>query len=107
MKPRFHDWILAYTGWITLFLLSLWLVFRLQQNIVEDLFFMRVNPWQLRGIGQWAVYVLGAVWLIYVFLCEGYLRQGLLQGILYQRLVKVGAPVLILLALSWIVSVVL
>lgn len=104
MKPRFQDWILAYAGWIVLFLLGLWLVFLLQRNIVEDLFFNRVNPWQLRGLGQWSVYVFGAIWLVYVFLIEGYLRQGLLQGNLYRRLVKAGVPLLALIGLSWLVN---
>ncbi len=107
MKPRLQDWVLAYAGWIGLFLLSLWLVFLLQRNIVEDLLFMRVNPWQLRGLGQWSVYVFGAIWIVYVFLSEGYLRQGLLQGVLYQRLIKIGAPLLVLITLSWIVNVVI
>ncbi len=107
MKPRFQDWVLAYASWIVLFLLGLWLVFLLQRNIVEDLLFMRVNPWQLRGLSQWSVYVFGAIWLVYVFLAEGYLRQGLLQGTLHRRLVRIGTPLLVLIGLSWLVNLVL
>lgn len=94
-------YILVYSSWMALFALSLWLVFLLQQNLVNDVFFLRADAWGLRFISQWSLFVLGIPWILYVFLTEGYLRNGIDQGDVPRRLRKVGTPLLLLIALSW------
>lgn len=101
MSPKIRNTLLVYVGWIGLFTLSLWLVFLLQQNMVEDIFFLKINPWQLRFMRQWSIFVFGAIWIVYVFISEGYLRHGIEAGNLGRRFLKVGAPLLLLIALSW------
>ncbi len=101
MNPKIRNVILAYGGWIAFSLLSLWLVFLLQQNLVHDIFFLEVNPWQLRFVRQWSIFLLGAVWIFCVFLCEGYLRRGIEKGGWGRRFRNVGIPLLLLIALSW------
>lgn len=101
MNSRVRNAILVYVGWIGIFCFSLWLVFLLQQNLVQDVFFMRANPWQLRFVRQWSIFVLGAVWISFVFLCEGYLRRCIDQGGLARRFLRVTTPLLLLFALSW------
>ena len=93
-------YILVYSGWIALFALSLWLVFLLQ-NLVTDAFFLRTNIWRWRFVSQWSIFVLGIPWILYVFLAEGYLRNGIDRGDVPRRLRKVGTPLLLLVALSW------
>lgn len=100
-------YILVYAGWIVLFALSLWLVFLLQSNLVDDLFFMRTNAWRLRFVSQWSIFVLGIPWILYAFLTEGYLRNGIARGDVLRRLRKVGTPLLLLIALSWSLRLVL
>lgn len=100
-KASIHAYILVYAGWIALFALSLWLVFLLQGNLVNDLFFMRTNAWRLRFISQWSIFVLGIPWILYAFLTEGYLRNGVVRGDVPRRLRKAGTPILLLIALSW------
>ncbi len=101
MNPRTRDTILVYVGWILFFALSLWLIFLLQHNLVHDIFFLRVNPWQLRFVRQWSIFVFGTIWIFFVFLCEGYLRNGIDRGGLGRRFLNVGTPLLLLFALSW------
>ena len=101
MNPKIRNAIVAYVGWAGLFALSLWLVFLLQQNLVQDIFFLKINPWQLRFIRQWSIVLFGAIWIVYVFISEGYLRLGIEDGRLGRRFLNVGTPLLLLFALSW------
>ena len=101
MNPKTRNTILVYVGWLAFLALSLWLVFLLQQNLVHDIFFMQVNPWQLRFVRQWSIFVFGAIWIFCAFLCEGYLRNGIDKGGLGRRFLNVGTPLLLLIALSW------
>lgn len=94
-------YILVYAVWLALFALSLWLVFLLQQNLVNDLFFLQTDIWRLRFVSQWSIFVLGIPWILYAFLTEGYLRNGIARGDVLRRLRKVGTPLLLLIALSW------
>ena len=105
MKSNWQQVLLVYGGWLVLFALALVLVFLLQRNVVEDILIGRmVNPWRLRSIGQWSVYVLGIGWIVFVFLIEGYLRNGAARGLFWQRIVRVGAPLLALISLSYAVN---
>ena len=101
MNPKTRNTILVYVGWLAFLALSLWLVFLLQQNLVQDIFFMQVNPWQLRFVRQWSIFVFGAIWIFCAFLCEGYLRNGIEKEGLGRRFLNVGTPLLLLIALSW------
>lgn len=94
-------WVLVYAGWFLLFLLSLWLVFLVQRNLVEDIFFMQTNPWRLRFVHQWSIFILGAIWIVFIVLIEGYLRNGVELGRWPQRMVKASATLAALIALSW------
>ncbi len=105
MKSSWQQVLLVYGGWLVLFTLALVLVFLLQRNVVEDILIGRmINPWRLRSIGQWSVYVLGIGWIVFVFLIEGYLRNGAARGLFWQRIVRVGAPLLALISLSYAVN---
>ena len=101
MSSKTRNTLLVYCGWIAFSVLSLWLVFLLQQNLVHDIFFMKANPWQLRFVRQWSIFIFGAIWIFCVFLCEGYLRNGIEKGNLGRRFLNVGIPLLLLIALSW------
>lgn len=103
MNSPLLQWIRVYVSWLGLTALALWLVFLLQYNLVNNLFFMHVNAWQLRFVHQWSIFVLGTIWILYVFLTEGYLRRGLHQGKLLGHMFRAGIPVAVLIALSWLI----
>ncbi|MEZ4637936.1 MAG: hypothetical protein R2873_18060 [Caldilineaceae bacterium] len=103
-------WILAfryiacYLIWFLICGVALWLLFLFRTNLVEDILFLRVNPWQLRTLDKWFIYVAGAVWIVAVFLLEGYLRKGVEQGKLLIRAGRILAIQLALVALSYLIQ---
>ena len=105
MKSSWQQLLLVYGGWLVLFTLALFLVFLIQRNVVEDILIGRmINPWRLRSVGQWSIYVLGIGWIVFVFLLEGYLRDGAARGLFWQRITRAGVPLLVLLGLSYAVN---
>lgn len=103
-------WILAiryvacYLIWFLAGGLGLWLIFLFRTNLVEDVLFMRVNGWQVGAIDRWFVYVGGCVWIVAVFLLEGYLRKGVEEGKLRIRAGKILATQFALIALSFLIQ---
>ena len=104
-KSGWQQVLLVYGGWLVLFALALVLVFLVQRNLVEDILIGRmVNPWRVRSLGQWSVYLLGIGWIVFVFLIEGYLRHGAARGLFRQRILRAGVPLLVLIGLSYAVN---
>lgn len=72
---------IAYYGlWLLNSALSFWIIFLLRTNLVEDLLFLRINPWQLRALDRWFIYAMGIVWIVWIFWLEGYLRRSVQSG---------------------------
>jgi len=71
---------------------------------VEDIFFMRVNPWELRAIDLWSLWLMGAGWVIGIFLSEGYLRKGVEKHRLLVHAGKLFLIPLIIIALSYLIQ---
>lgn len=93
-----------YLLWFLICAIGLWLVFLLRDNMVEDVFFLRVNPWQLRAIDRWAVYGFGALWFVGIFLVEGIMRRALAKGRFLVTVGKILGIELALVALSLLVN---
>lgn len=79
------NYIACYLLWILIGAIGVWIIFLVRRNLVEDLFFLQVNPWQLRAIDRWAIFGFGMVWVVAIFLIEGYLRHAVEKGKLWQR----------------------
>ncbi len=101
---RIGQYILAYLFWFLFSALSFWAIWRIRVNLVEDIFFMRVNPWQLRAIDIWSIWVMGAGWVVGVFLSEGYLRKGVEKGRLFLHTRKLFLVPLVIIALSYLIQ---
>lgn len=100
---RIGQYAAYYVLWLIICAIGFWLIFLLRTNLVEDLLFMYVNPWQLRALDRWFVYAAGAVWIVGIFLIEGYLRAAMRKG---RLLVAAGRLLLIqgiLIVLSFVV----
>jgi hypothetical protein len=98
-------YILCYLLWIFISGIALWLVFLIRQNLVEDIFFLRVNPWQLRAIDRWSFFVLGSVWIVAIFLIEGALRKALEEGRFWERSGMILLVQLALIAVSFLIRI--
>ena len=104
-KNHWQQLLLVYGGWLVLLALAVVLVFTVQRVVVEDILIGRmVNPWRIRSIGQWSVYVLGIGLIVFVFLIEGYLRSGAAMGQFWRRLTRAGVPLLVLIGLSYAIN---
>lgn len=91
--------VVQYLIWLLCCTLALGLVFLLHE-VLETLIFLRVNPWHLRAYEKWSIYVLGIVWIVCVFLIEGYLRRSQRSGRLLVASLMVLSVQLALIAIS-------
>jgi hypothetical protein len=96
-------YIICYLLWFLISGIALWLVFLIRQNLVDDIFFLRVNPWQLRAIDRWSFFVLGSIWIVVIFLIEGALRKSVEENRLLVRAGQILAVQLALVALSFLI----
>lgn len=109
-KPSSKTWrvialyVACYVLWGVTSAIGMWLIFLIRRNLVEDIFFMRVNAWQLSAIDRWSVFVMGIVWVTSIFLIEGYLRTAVEQGKLWRRAGRVLVVQLLLVGTSLLVS---
>jgi hypothetical protein len=97
-------YIACYLLWFLICGIGLWLIFLLRRNLVEDILFMRINPWQLRAIDRGMIFFLGAVWVVSIFLLEGYLRKGVEQGKLWLRAGRILFVQLTIAGLSLLIN---
>ena len=96
---RFARHVVHYVLWLVSCALGLWLIFLLRWNL-NDALFLRVNPWHLRAYDRWSIYVMGIVWIVCIFLIEGYLRQSLRSGRLHIAAGWIFSVLIGLIALS-------
>jgi len=83
--------IVKYLIWLLCCILGFALVFLLHENL-EEFIFLRVNPWHLRAYEKWSIYALGMIWIVAVFLIEGYLRRSQRNGrLLYASLIVLSS----------------
>lgn len=73
----------------------------LRTNLFDLGIWLHWNPWVVRGVDRWGIFVLGILWLVYMFSIEGYLRAAVPQRRLWASTKAVLIPVLILLAISY------
>ncbi|MBI3960668.1 MAG: hypothetical protein HY328_17805 [Chloroflexi bacterium] len=100
---RIGQYILVYIFWFLFCALAFWAIWLIRTNLVEDIFFMRVNPWQLRAIDRWSIWVMGAGWVVGIFLVEGYLRKSIEQGRLLVSTSKLFLLLGVVIAASYII----
>lgn len=98
------QYIICYVLWLLICGIGLWLIFLIRTNLVEDVFFMRLDPWQLSAIDRWAIYGFGALWIFSIFLIEGYLRRAVEQGRLFIVAGRILLIQLALVALSFLIN---
>jgi len=82
-------YILYIIFWFGFIFLSGWTLLVGVRDLVVKMFFLNLNPWQLRAVDMWATFLLGLVWIVAIFVVEGYFRTGAKQGILWPRIARV------------------
>lgn len=87
--------------WFILSALGGLLAWFLRTNLFDLGVWLHWNPWVVRGVDRWGIFVLGLLWVIYIFSIEDYLRTAVPQQRLWTKTKTVLIPVLILLAISY------
>ena len=91
--------VIQYAIWLVCCALGLGLIFLLHENL-ETAIFLRVNPWHLRAYEKWSIYLLGMVWIVCIFLIEGYLSRSQRKGRLLAASLTVLSVELALITMS-------
>lgn len=102
--------ILTYTACYLLLILygaiTMWLLFSLRDSLISISMALRANPWVLRAIDRFGIFLLGLCWLMAFIVVENYFRAGVQKGIFWLRVGKtfliVGLIALISQALNWL-----
>ncbi len=98
------QYILAYLLWFLFCALAFFALWRVHAVLVDSIFFGRVNPWQLQAIEKWSLWIMGAGWVVGIFLSEGYLRKGVEKGRLLVYTGKLFLIPTIAIALSYLIQ---
>jgi hypothetical protein len=78
-------YLACYTIWIALSALGLLIVFELRAALVDVTMVLRFNPWLIRGIDRWGIFIFGLVWLLGIIVAEHHLRRGVEKNQLSRR----------------------
>ncbi len=97
------------TSWLLLSASGLWFFLTLRNTLFSVSVLFQLNPWAVRGIDQWGVFIFGLLWMVVIFTLEGYLRTSIAKNKFWPRVRKVflitAVAALALLLLQWLVGV--
>jgi hypothetical protein len=82
-------YLACYGSWIGLSAVGLWMVFLVRAALVDLSMAFRANPWTLRAIDRFGLYLLGMAWLVGIIFLEAYLRQGMESAQLRNRIRRI------------------
>lgn len=77
------------------------LAWSLRINIFDVGIWLQWNPWVVRGVDRWVIFVLGLLWVTYIFAVEGYLRIAVPQQRLWRKAKPLLITILILCTISY------
>jgi hypothetical protein len=84
-----------------------WLVWVARIVLFELAVAARLNPWAVRAIDLWAIFLLALVWLVAILILEGLLRSAVKSGRLRRMIVRLLIVELSLAAVLLIANFVL
>jgi putative copper export protein len=64
-----------------------------------------MNPWAVRAVERFAIFVLGLFWFVGVVVLESHLRSGIFKKQLWQRIVRVAIALAAVLVISYSLQV--
>ena len=102
-RSTIAQYILAYIFWFLFCALAFWAIWLVHADLIEIVFFGRVDPWQLRAIDRWSLWLMGVGWVVGIFFSEGYLRKGVEKGRLLAYTGKLFLIPLSVIALSYLI----
>lgn len=87
--------------WVVLSALGGLLAWSLRINIFDLGIWLQWNPWVVRSVDRWVIFLLGLLWVTYIFAVEGYLRAAVPRQRLWRKAKPLLITILILCAISY------
>ncbi len=94
-------YVACYGLWIIYAGLAFWLIFLVRDLFVTLSMVAHLNPWAVRAVDKWTVYVLGAAWLAAVIWMESALRQSVERKTLWQLAGRLAAALIAIGGVSY------
>ena len=102
---QFGAYIIA---WLLLSLPGIWFFLLLRDSLFKISVLLQLNPWAVRAIDRWGIFVFGLVWLVVIFSLEGYFRTAIDKNRLWPRIRRIFILELllaaILLLVQWLIN---
>lgn len=99
---QFGTYVVA---WLLLCAPGIWFFLSIRDSLFKLNVLLQLNPWAVRSIDRWGIFVFGLFWIAVIFLLEGYLRTAIDKGRLWERIYRVFLLELvfaaILLLIEW------
>ena len=81
-------YVICYVVWIAVCAAGLWLLFQTVKLVISLSLYFQFNPWQVRAMDKWGVFVIGLAYFAAAFALEGYFRNSVASGLLWQRITR-------------------
>jgi len=105
---HFGAYVLA---WLLLSAPGVWFFLSIRDSLFNLNVLLHLNPWAVRAIDRWMIFLFGLLWLVVVFTVEGYLRTAIAKGRLRERIWRVviyeSIFAHVLLLVEWIINILL
>jgi hypothetical protein len=98
-------YIACYAAWIAFSILGFILLLSLRTNLFDLSIRLEMNPWAVRAVERFAIFVLGLFWFAGILVLEGYLRSGIFKKQLWSRIGRVAIVLAGVLAISYSLQV--
>lgn len=94
--------------WFAVSASGLWFFLTLRDILFKINVLLQLNPWAVRGIDRWGIFVFGIIWIVVVFVTEGYLRSAIAKNRLWKRIQRVliilAVAAAILFSTQWVIN---
>jgi hypothetical protein len=94
----------CYLGWLLFVAFGFLLLLSLRINLFDLAIFLRLNPWQVRAVDRFAIFLLGLTWFAGIFILENYLRQGVAVNQLWSRIIGTTVALLVIGGISYLLQ---
>lgn len=99
-------YVVCYAVWLAICAAGMWLLFQAVQLAISLSIYFQFNPWQVRAVDKWGVFVLGLTYFAAAFALEGYLRSSVSKGWLRSRatrsLMILAILTILIVGLNWL-----
>jgi len=97
-----------FIAWLLLSAPGIWFFLAIRDNLFRLNVLLQLNPWAVRAIDRWGIFLFGLFWIAVIFSLEGYLRESIAKDQLWLRIRRVALLEIIfaiaLLLIEWLIN---